>query len=122
MNGARLRGKKPDDEFEQDAFAHSGRAEQNARFGGSHGKADVLKHRRSVECYGNATQIDDRARVLRRSRRLWRRCGSLAHEGKTERSTCVIRKSTAMISTDDVTTAGIVDLPPPWVPPVGLIP
>src|ERR1700677_3802666 len=120
MNRARLRGKKPDDEFQQDAFAHSGRAEQNARLCGSHGKADVVENRRPVEGYGDATQIDDRARALVRS--LGRMCGSVAHVGKMERSTCVIRKSTAMISTDEVTTAEIVDRPTPSVPPVVLMP
>jgi len=120
MNRAGLRGKKSNDEFQQDAFAHSGRAEQNARFGGRDGKADVLKDWRSVEGYGNTAQIDHGTGVLVRS--LARRCGSMAHVGKTERSTCVIRKSTAMISTDDVTTAEIVDRPTPSVPPVVLMP
>ena len=51
---------------------------------GSHGKADVLKHRRPVEASRDVAQRDNRAGVLRRSRRLRRGHGSVAHVGKME--------------------------------------
>ena len=48
--------------------------------------------------------------------------GSVAHVGKKESNTWVMRKSTAMMSTEELTTAEMVERPTPSVPPVVLMP
>jgi hypothetical protein len=48
-------------QLEQDALAHAGGAEQNARLSRRNGEADVFEHRRAVEGDGDVAKDDDRA-------------------------------------------------------------
>ena len=50
------------DQLEQDALAHAGRAEQNARLARRDGEGDVLQDRRPVEGDGDVAKDHNRLR------------------------------------------------------------
>jgi len=117
-----LRAMKTDDQFEKDAFANTGRAEQDACLSRRDRERDVRENGRAIEGDSDIAQRDDRARAGGRSREGRRKGGGIAHVGKTKSSKCVMTKSTAMMSTEELTTAEIVERPTPSVPPVVRIP
>ncbi len=112
-------------ELEQHALAHAGGAEQDTRFSRRNGEAHVFQHRRAVKSDGDVLKSDDRACGLLTG---WTGPwldgrGVVAHRyGKRVSRTWVSRKSTKRMSTEDHTTASMVERPTPSVPPVVLMP
>ena len=95
-------------QLEQDALAHAGGPEQDARLSRRYGEADVLKHRRAVEGDGDVAKdhhgagIRGRSRVVDRTGRKGQGGGGeFIHQAKRESRTWVRRKSTKMMSTED---------------------
>ena len=119
MDGAGVRTEKSIGELEQNAFADAGGAEQDARFIRADRKADIFKHR-VIEPDGDIAKFEDRPSGLRD------RCAGVGaveevgvcHQPKMVSMTWVTRKSTKMMSTEETTTALMVDRPTPSVPPV----
>ena len=102
---ALLRPKQPNDGLEQYAFAYARRSEQDAGLAWGEGEGDAAQYWRAIEFDGDVVKVDDREFVRRRGRRRagWRSDG--VHQEKMLSRKWVIRKSTKMMSTEEVTTA-----------------
>ena len=96
------------EELEQDAFAHAGGPEQNARLRGRDGETDILKNGRAVEGDGDVAKREQPGRWPPAPDAVAARA-----DGKRKRHSCgedgeqdlVRRKSTKMMSTEELTTA-----------------
>src|ERR1017187_8999068 len=98
------------DRNEQDALADAGGAEENARLSRRQGKCDVLQNRRSVEGDGDIAKgqhwfLTGWPRVRFGWVRQSVSCGDRHMAGKSASSNLVRRKSTRMMSTEELTTA-----------------
>ena len=121
MDGTGVRTKKPIGKLEKNAFADPGGAKQNAGLIWLYRKAHVFKHRvmNPIETLRNSRTgpaVAEPSPALARWKK-WSR-----HQPKMVNMIWVTRKSTKMISTDETTTALMVDRPTPSVPPVVLRP
>ena len=115
-------GEKSEDEFEQDAFAHAGGPQKMRVSAGATEKLTFSTTCGPSKPTATLCNATTGACLRRRRWQFGHGNGSVTHVGNRVSRTCVMRKSTKMMSTEEFTTAEIVERPTPSVPPVVLIP
>jgi len=103
QDGARVGQQQSVDELEKDALADAGRPEQNAGFSGGDCEGDVGENGWAVKGDARVAQLDDRNALVERLGG-GENAGNVHHPNMVS-STWVMRKSTKMMSTEEVTTA-----------------
>ncbi len=126
-DGAGVRSDEAVGELHQNGLSSASRAENDAGLAALDGEGDVLQDGLDVEGDGDVFEDDDRLRGVGGWSARVRFPGAMSAgmAGYLPKMPIIARvtsRSTMMMKMEETTTAWVVDLPTPWVPPLVVMP